>query len=191
MAGIRETDFTEYELSKIGFKLKDALKADVIDCAGKLEEELSVKTVQKKCGSRILKTRTKGTGDGTLKITVFLPQDLFVDMYGMKRTDLKEGVVAYGLNSQHAVMCITAEVLNEDGEKKLKAYPNCTITTALSRSVDNDSEDVSMIELEVSVMPDDNQEGMYEAVVGDLKDATVSAKWMEEFSRELVETEAA
>lgn len=184
---ISNVDFTEFELSRLGIKIKEALKADVLSCVGKLEEELENKTVQKKCGSRVLKTRTKGTGNGTLKITAYVPQDLLVDLYGMKREDLKEGITAYGLTSQHAVACITAEVLNEDGEKKLKAYPNCTITKALSRSVDNDSEDIAMLELEIAVMPDDHNEGMYEAVEADVKDETVKTKWMEEFTRELVE----
>ena len=55
---------------------------------------------------------------------------------------------------------------------KYKAYPNCTITNGLSRTVDNDTEDVSMLELEIAVMPDEHGEGMYEAVETDLQDAT-------------------
>ena len=94
------------------------------------------------------------------------------------------------MNSLHAVACITAEVLDEDNNPKHKAYPNCTIQTALSRSVDNDSEDISMLELEFAIMPDEYGEGLYEAVEDDLKDETVKQKWMEEFSRKLVEADA-
>ena len=47
-----------------------------------------------------------------------------------------------------------------------------------------------MLELEIAVMPDEHGEGMYEAVETDLQDATVKTKWMEEFSRELVELNA-
>ena len=46
------------------------------------------------------------------------------------------------------------------------------------------------VELEIAVMPDEDGEGMYEAVETDLQDATVKTKWMEEFSRELVELNA-
>ncbi len=187
MSVITSMDFTEYEISELGIKIAPATKADVLKCVGKLEEELENKTVQKKCGSRILKTRTKGTGAGTIKIAIYAPQDILVKMYGMERTDLKDGIVAYGLKSQHAVACVTAKVLNEDGDKKYKAYPNCTITKALGRTVDNDTEDISMLELELAVMPDDNDEGMYEAVETDIKDESVKTKWMEEFTRELVE----
>lgn len=103
---------------------------------------------------------------------------------------LKDGIVAYGQSSLHAVACVTAKILNEDGDVKYKAYPNCTITNGLSRTVDNDTEDVAMLDLEIAVMPDENGEGMYEAVEKDLQDATAKTKWMEEFSRELVELNA-
>lgn len=191
MLGIRETDFPEVEIKKIGIRIEGTTKADVLTCTGKLEEEMECKTRTKKCGNRTLKTRTKGTGNGTIKIAAFVPQDMLADLHGMKREELKEGVIAYGTNSLHAVACITAEVLDEDDNKKYKAYPNCTIQTALSRSVDNDSEDISMLELEFAAMPDEHGEGLYEAIESDLKDDTVKQKWMEEFSRSLVMTEIA
>ena len=84
-----------------------------------------------------------------------------------------------------------AQVINEDGEKKYKAYPNCTIQTALSRSIDNSSEDINMLELEFAVMPDEDGEGLYEAVESDLEDATAKQKWMEEFTKDLVKTDVA
>ena len=190
MAGITSKDFTEVEITKLGIKITGATKADVIDCTGKLEETMNCKTMTKKCGSRILKTRTKGTGDGTVKVAAYCPQDLFADLYGMKREGLKDGVIAYGTKSQHAVATITAEVINEDGEKKWKAYPNCTIQTALSRSIDNSSEEINMLDLEFAAMPDEDGEGLYEAAESDLKDATTKQKWMEEFTKELVQVDA-
>lgn len=191
MMGIATTDFTEVEVTKLGIKIEGAQKAEVIACAGKLEEEMNCKTMQKKCGTRILKTRTKGTGDGTVKIAVYCPQDLFADLYGMKREGLKNGIIAYGTQSQHAVATVTAEVINEDGEKKYKAYPKCTIQKALNRSVDNSSEDINMLELELAVMPDEDGEGLYEAVEDDLADETTKQKWMEEFTKELVKVSQA
>lgn len=150
MAGIRETDFTEVEIKKLGIRIGAVTKADVLDCVGKLEEEMECKTRTKSCGSKTLKTRTKGTGNGTLKISAYAPQDMLADLYGMIRAELKDGVIAYGSNSLHAVACVTALILDED-----------------------------------------DNEGLYEAVVNDLKDDTVKQKWMEEFSRELVTTVAA
>ena len=46
-----------------------------------------------------------------------------------------------------------------------------------------------MLELEFAIMPDEYGEGLYEAVEDDLKDETVKQKWMEEFSRKLVEAD--
>ena len=65
---------------------------------------------------------------------------MLVDMHGMSRKDLKDGIVAYGQSSLHAVACVTAKILNEDGDVKYKAYPNCTITNGLSRSVSTASQ---------------------------------------------------
>lgn len=103
MAGILSTDFTEVELSRIGIKITGTQKADVVDCAGKLEEEMECKTMTKKCGTRTIKTRTKGTGNGTVKASFYCPQDLFATLHGMTREGLKDGVIAYGTKSQHAV----------------------------------------------------------------------------------------
>lgn len=87
MAGIRETDFTEVEIKKLGIRIGAATKADVLDCVGKLEEEMECKTRTKSCGSKTLKTRTKGTGNGTLKISAYAPQDMLADLYGMIRAE--------------------------------------------------------------------------------------------------------
>lgn len=146
MAGITNVDFSEYEITELGIRISPAVKADILKCVGKLEEELTSKTVQKKCGSKVIKTRTKGTGSGSLKFSAYTPQDMLVDMHGMSRKDLKDGIVAYGQSSLHAVACVTAKILNEDGDVKYKAYPNCTITNGLSRTVDNDTEDVAMLQ---------------------------------------------
>lgn len=40
-------------------------------------------------------------------------------------------------------------------------------------------------------MPDEDGEGLYEAVESDLKDAVAKQKWMEEFTKDLVKTDVA
>ena len=76
MAGITNVDFSEYEITELGIRISPAVKADILKCVGKLEEELTSKTVQKKCGSKVIKTRTKGTGSGSLKFSAYTPQDM-------------------------------------------------------------------------------------------------------------------
>lgn len=181
MSGITEKVFSEAEVRKLGIKIAGAAKADVNECVGSAEEELEVKTVTKKCRGVVAKSRTKGTGKGTLKITAHVEQDLFANMYGMEQKELKDGVIAYGMNSLHPVMCITMEVLDEDDNVKYKAYPNCTIQSALSRKVENGAEEISEIEMEITIMPDEYGNGLYEAVEADLQDQTLKTQWLEAF----------
>ena len=85
MSGITEKVFSEAEVRKLGIKITGAAKADVNECVGSVEEELEVKTVTKKCRGVVAKSRTKGTGKGTLKVTAHVEQDLFANMYGMEK----------------------------------------------------------------------------------------------------------
>lgn len=189
MAGITEKVFSEAEVRKIGIKIGEAAKADINECVGTWEEELEVKTVVKKCRGVVSKSRTKGTGNGTIKASMHMAQDLFAEMYGMKQEGLKDGVIAYGTKSLHPVFCVTALVLDEDDNEKLKAYPNCTIQTALTRKVENGAEEIAEIELELAITPDEEGNGMYEAVVTDLTDEDLKTKWLESFAPELVKFE--
>lgn len=189
MAGITEKVFSEAEVRKIGIKIGEATKADINECVGTWEEELEVKTVVKKCRGVVSKSRTKGTGNGTIKASMHMAQDLFAEMYGMKQEGLKDGVIAYGTKSLHPVFCVTALVLDEDDNEKLKAYPNCTIQTALTRKVENGAEEIAEIELELAITPDEEGNGMYEAVVTDLTDEDLKTKWLESFTPELVKLE--
>lgn len=186
MAGITEKVFSEAEVRKIGIKIGEAAKADINECVGTWEEELEVKTVAKKCRGVVSKSRTKGTGNGTIKASMHMAQDLFAEMYGMKQEGLKDGVIAYGTKSLHPVFCVTALVLDEDDNEKLKAYPNCTIQTALTRKVENGAEEIEEIELELAITPDEEGNGMYEAVVTDLTDEDLKTKWLGSFTPELV-----
>lgn len=189
MSGITEKVFSEAEVRKIGIKIGEAAKADINECVGTWEEELEVKTVVKKCRGVVSKSRTKGTGNGTIKASMHMAQDLFAEMYGMKQEGLKDGVIAYGTKSLHPVFCVTALVLDEDDNEKLKAYPNCTIQTALTRKVENGAEEIAEIELELAITPDEEGNGMYEAVVTDLTDEDLKTKWLESFAPELVKLE--
>lgn len=191
MPGITEKVFSEAEVRKIGIRTAGAQKADINECVGTWEEELEVKTVTKKCRGVVNKSRTKGTGNGTIKASMHMAQDLFAEMYGMKQEGLKDGVIAYGTRSLHPVFCVTALVLDEDDNEKLKAYPNCTIQTALSRKVENGAEEIAEIELELAVNPDPQGNGMYEAVVTDLTDETLKVGWLESFDSDMVKIETA
>ena len=183
--------FSEYELKKIGFKFKDGSAYETAECIGSCEEEMDVKVVTKSCRGVVKKKTVRGTGTGTLTISLHMPKEIYDKAYGMNLESLIDGVKAHGQNSVHANFSLVADVFNEDGEEKLKAYPNCIIESALSRSIENGGEEVAEIELEIAVMPDDYGNGMYEALASELSDTTLKNTWMTTFTPDLVQVDKA
>ena len=59
------------------------------------------------------------------------------------------------------------------------------------RKIENGAEEVAEVEMEVSVMPDEFGNGMYEAPANDLADETVKSTWMTAFTPELVQVASA
>ena len=179
--------FSEYELRKMGIKFKSSEAYVSADCVGSCEEELESKVITKKCRGVVVKTTVKGTGSGTLTISMHMPYEIYEQAYGMKLDSLIEGVRAYGQNSRHEAMSIVQDVFDEDGNEKFKAYPNCIIQTGVSRKIENGAEEVAEVELELSVMPDEHGNGMYEALASELQDETVKNTWMTAFEPSLVQ----
>lgn len=183
--------FSEYELREMGIKFKDSESYISADCVGSCEEELESKVITKKCRGVVVKTTVKGTGNGTLSISMHMPQEIYEQAYGMKLDSLIKGVTAYGQNSRHEAFAIVQHVFDEDGNEKFKAYPNCIIQTGVSRKIENGAEEVAEVELEVSVMPDEHGNGMYEAIASALDDETVKTNWMKQFDPSMVQLASA
>lgn len=183
-----EKVYSEFEIHKLSIKFLKDTTATVFGCTGSLIETLDQKKVSKKCEGVVTKTRTKGTGTGTLKITLHAKYDILCKALGMNREDLIDGVKAYGENSIHEEFLLTGEVLDEDNIKKLKAYPKCIITNKPEAKITNGDEEVAEVELDVSVMPDDYKEGMYEAIcdVSYLEDEEIINSWLTNFTRDLI-----
>lgn len=183
--------FSEFEVRKQSIKLEGSESYTSCDCVGSCEESMNTRVITKKCRGVVSKTKVKGDGTGTLKLSLHMPYEQYIKAYGMEREDLKDGVYAYGQNSSHKTMSIVQDVYDEDGARKLKAYPNCIIQSGITRKIENGADTVAEIELEVSVMPDENGEGMYEALVSGETEMTVlekttADKWMTNFTPELV-----
>ena len=181
--------FSDFEIDRMSVKFTDAEAALAMNCIGSVEEELTAKEITKKCRGVIIKDVVKGTGEGTLTISAHVPYDLFIEAFGMKDEALKTGVYAYGSNSRHKAFCLTMHVVDEDGEEKYKAYPNCIFKARPNLSTENGAEEVAEVEIEIAVMPDENGFGMYEALAEGL-DETVASSWMENFNYELVKAAA-
>lgn len=178
-------EFSEFELEQMNVKLKGGTTYEETGAVGSAEESLDVKSVVKKYKGVEAKNRTKGTGTGTVKYSMHMNREKYLEFFGMKDENLIEGVAAYGQSSQHQEFSVTETVLDEDGTKKLIAYPRCMIKSGPGNKIENGSEEVAEIELEVSLMPDEYGFAKYEALYDDL-DETVRDKWMKEFTSSMV-----
>lgn len=182
--------FSEYELRKMGIKTKGASAFEEANCVGSCEEELDAKVISKSCRGVVFKKTVKGAGTGKLVISMHMPMSIYNDVYGMNLDSLIEGVKAYGTNSIHKGFACTQNVFDEDGVEKFKAYPNCIIETGVKRKIENGAEEVAEIELEVSLMPDEHGNCVYEALASEL-DETVKSKWMTGFEPSMVQVASA
>lgn len=187
---IYEPVFSEYELREMGVKVAGQEKFTTASCVGSCTEALDVVQISKKCRGVVAKTRVKGAGTGTLSLIMHVPYALYVAIYDMaERADLIEGVQGYGTGNVHKEFTIVARVFDEDGNEKLKAYPRCIMLSGPNRPIENGAEEVAEMELEVSLMPDDNGYCVYEAIASTLTDDTVKTTWMTAFTPELVKKE--
>lgn len=177
--------FSDFEIDQMSVKFAGAEAALPMNCVGSVEEELTAKEITKKCRGVIIKDVVKGTGEGTLTISAHVPYALFTEAFGMELEGLKAGVHAYGSKSRHKAFCLTLHVVDEDGEEKYKAYPNCIFKARPTLSTENGAEEVAEVELTIAVMPDEHGNGMYEALAEGLDEA-IATGWMENFTYELV-----
>ncbi len=187
----KERVYSEFEVTKVGIQFDKDEKSTVFGCTGSMTETMEQIKRTKKCEGVIAKTTTKGTGNGTIKLSIHAKYDLLCKAIGMDRENLKEGVKAYGKNSIHEEFKLTCEVHDEDNLNKLKAYPKCIITNKPEITITNGEEEVGETELEIAVMPDEHGEGVYEAIcdTGYLEDETIIESWLSNFTYELVKKE--
>lgn len=184
MATNNETVFSEFEARSMRFIFGTD---DVynVKCVGKVECEATIRNIVKNCRGSVAKKRTRPTGEGTLKVTAHIPYELYVRLHDMERDDLEEGVYAYGQASIHPEVCVTADIFDEDDNEKFKAWPRCVISTGANQSIENGADEVAEVELEIGYMPDENNEGFYEALASKLSE-TVKADWLDKFTPALV-----
>lgn len=183
--------FSEFEIDQVGIAFDGEETHQIMECISTIEEEMETKTVTKNCRGIPVKKRTKGTGAGTLNLTGHIPMKVYTTAHGMKLDSLIDGVYGYGYNSAHKTFSLTVHVVNEDDEEKLKAYPNCVMNSGVARKVEDGSEEVAELELEIGVMPDEYGNGLYEALVSDLTTGTTAKDWMTKFKPATVQTPGA
>ena len=180
-----DTVFSNYEIKESSIKFNDAEGSFTrLGCVGTLEEELECIVIQKKCEGVVAKTRTVGTGNGTLTLSLHMRYDLYTKMFGMEDETLADGVLGYGQNSRHKNFAFGAKVKDEDANVKYIAYPKLIIQSGPTNKIENGAEEVAEIEITATVQPDKNGFAKYEAL-DTLLDTTLKGKWMTEFTSDL------
>lgn len=184
--------FSEYEVKEMGIKFSGTTSNTykTANCVGSSEEEMETKKITKACRGETFWARARGTGNGTLSLSIHMPYDIYTEAYGMNLDSLIDGVKGYGRNSVHPSFSLVQHVYDEDGEEMFKAYPNCVLESGKASKIENGAEEVAEIELEISIQPDEFGQGMYQALASDL-DETVKSKWMTAFEASMVQAATA
>lgn len=177
--------FSEYLVKKTSIKFNGESVYSSMDCVGTNEEELNTKVITKKCRGVVAKTRVIPTGDGTLKLSLHVPYDIFCKAWNLNNADMKQGVYKYGQDSRHPEFTLVQLVEDEDGNQKYKAYPRCIIQTGITRKVENGAEEVALSDIEISIMPDENGSALYEALAENMTTDLQNA-WLTSWSVALV-----
>lgn len=180
--------FSDFELDQFAIKVAGDNAFERDDCVGSLEEDLEAITVTKKCRGIIRKSRTRGSGSGTLTISMHVKKHLADKISGMYSEGLTDGVVGYGAVSIHPEFVAVARVKDEDGIIKYKGYPKCTLTKRPTISIENGAEEVAEVEMEIALAADDYNLCMYEAIEEELTGNQLTPEnWMTDFSSELAQ----
>lgn len=178
--------FSEYDVTQWGIQFADEAKATIMDTAATVEESMEVRTVTKNKRNMPWKTRTKATGSGEVKVSAHIRDDVYTSIFGMEQEGYKDGVMVYGTPSAHKQFIMTEKIEDEDGNVKLKAYPCCTVKEGKASKIETNSEEISEIELTISVDPDEFGIGVYEVIVQSDTDEAMVSSWMENFTAALV-----
>lgn len=185
-----ENNFADYEIKETSTKFAGDEQATRIGCVGTLNVEMEAKTVTKTCEGVVVKKRTRGTGGGTITLNAHAKHSVLSKMLGMVLESLKDGVYAYGSNSRHEEFCLTAKVLDEDGNLKYVAFPRVQSETGYVKNIENGAEEVAQGEYTLTVMPDENGNGVYEMMDSEFTDATTKEQWLNNWSYDLVKAQS-
>ena len=182
--------YSDFEIEEMNVLLHGEDIPIETGCIGTCEESLNVKVITKKCKGKVIKQLAKHSGGGEIKITGHMNYEAYCKIHGMNNDKLKDGVQSYGSGS-HPNMIVTQKVRDEDGVLKLKAYPNCVVSSAPSRKVDGSTEEVAEVEMTIALANDEHGESMYEEIIVDEKsnEAHVTS-WMSGFNYNLIKKDS-
>lgn len=155
-------------------------------CIGQLESETELIEIVKTCeGVETKRTSKPQKTDAT--VSAHIPVDVFRNFFGLSNKGLKPGVYSYGTQSKGKRFVFTADVVDEfEDVTKLIAFSNCSSSTGLKFTIENGADEVALMELEYTALPDEQREIYYEALIPELEDESVAEQWHKMFTHELV-----
>jgi len=156
-------------------------------CVGSIEGETEMLEIIKKCEGIEAKKKTKPV-KMTLTLSAHIPVAIARSYFGLTNTGLKTGIYSYGTLAKGKNFILTADVVDEfEDVTKLIAFSNCINTTGFKISIENAADEVALLEVEFSVLPDSLKNFYYEALVAELADATIATTWHSNFTPALVQ----
>lgn len=178
--------FDSVSIKRVAFMFKGSAASINTDCNGNLDGETEMKTVEKKCGATVTKSKSKPIGM-TVKITAHVPIDVYRRFNGLKQDErIKSGVYSYGPDSVGEDFSLAAEIYDDFEENsKLVGMLECSSATGLTFSIENGADEVAALELEAKVMIDEFNKFYHEAIVAELEEDLTDA-WMGKLSADVI-----
>ncbi|MDW0112206.1 phage tail protein [Sporosarcina saromensis] len=187
---VTEFDPTDITEASIQFKTSSGTydPGKPFGCVGSLSGEGENFTIEKKCGQRTMKSKTK-TSKLNMTLSGHIPLAVARDIFGLTNKDLKPGIWAAGTLTKGKDFILTVTAVDEfEDNKKLMAFPNSSNTAGFKiQPLESGVEEVAMLEIQFSSLADELNFFYYEAIVAELEDPTIETKWHTAFNRELVE----
>ncbi|PKG23946.1 phage tail protein [Niallia nealsonii] len=183
---IQEFDAVRISNASIQF-FKDGIKQPGIKfgCLGTVEGETEVQEIVKVCEGVTVKRKIKPLRM-TVTVSAHIPVAVARTYFGLKDT-YGTKVYTYGTDSNGEKFIFTADVIDDfEDVVKLIAFSNCTDNTGLKISIENGADEVALLEVEFTVLPDELKQMYYEAFVDELTDANIASKWHSDFTADLV-----
>lgn len=185
MVKVIET-FYPTDITNVALKFKNEASAISFGCTGVLSGETEMRTVSATCGGVTLKEKSKpvrmtGTISGHVKMAVYR------QFFGLSNDGLKPGVYSYGLDSMGKEFTMSADVVDDfDDVTKILAFPKAASSTGLTFTIDKSNDEVALLELSFTAMPDDFAKFYYEGFVTEFDDPELADQWRQNFSYDLV-----
>ena len=157
------------------------------DCVGTIKVSRETKRVTKKCRGVVKKSKTKVTGNGTIEVSLHIKLDLYRKINAMTNEGMQPGVYAFNNTINMPEISVTAHVKDEDDNVMFKGWPRCKIEEVSELEITNGAEEVAEVSMKLSYMPDEYNQGEYEALEDELTGSVITAEnWMTAFSSEAV-----